>query len=196
MRLREASLRLIRTAALMAIITSGRVAAGDELPTGLWEALPDKGHVSYRITHRFHEIEGKSTAVQARALVSRDEIKVQVRIPVTSFNSGNKNRDANAMAAVEAAKYPFVEFKGTGRPCAMVAGTCKFPLQGTLAFHGVTQPVQTEVEINLIRPNAALARFGFLVRLEDYHVERPSLLFIKIENAMPIQGEILMERKP
>lgn len=195
MRFRAASRRLIHTAALLALLTHDRLAA-DELPTGLWEFIPGEGQVNYHITHRFHEIEGQSRAVQARAMVTTEEVKVQVRIPVTSFHSGNKNRDANAMAAVEAVKYPFVEFKGTGRPCAIVAGICKLSVQGTLLFHGVMRPLQTEVELRLVRPNAALARFGFLVRLDDYQVERPSLLFIQIENEMPVQGEMLMERKP
>jgi len=153
--------------------------------------------LSYKIVHKFHEVVGVSKQVQAAVALKPGEAQVQIRVPVKSFDSGNDNRDAHMKETVEAAKFPFVMLKGLAKGFALPAklpATVSTQLEGSLTFHGITHPIAVPVTVAI--PDAAHLHVttAFDVSLDAYKVERPSLMFIKIDDACHIEADLTLAR--
>jgi polyisoprenoid-binding protein YceI len=119
-----------------------------------------------------------------------------VRVPSDSFDSGNVNRDAHAKEAVEAARYPFVVLKATGA----LAPPAKFPtseqrtFNAVLSFHGVDEPLSLPVTLRWESPGRVQATARFAISLDHFKVERPSLLFVKVEDQVWIDVDAVFTR--
>jgi len=155
--------------------------------------------LSYRLVHEFHTVTGVSRAVEARARLHPDgTLQVMVRVPVESFDSGNSNRDAHMREAVEAAAHPFVVFRGVAADAwpASVPGDLAVPLRGELTFKGLTRPLSPTVHVRFETGRRALVEGSFPVSLEAFGVERPSLLFVKVEDRIEIGLHLALEAEP
>jgi polyisoprenoid-binding protein YceI len=97
--------------------------------------------------------------------------------------------------AVDAREFPFVVFKGTARLDEAVLAasqpTAEVSMQGEIELRGVKRPVTVPLTIEL-SPGSARARGRFEVSLDAFGVERPSLLFIKIEDACRIEVDLAL----
>src|SRR5512134_2656343 len=72
-----------------------------------------KSSIRYFVKHKLHPADGRSRSIEGKAVVQPDgKVLAMVRVPVASFDSGDSNRDSNMRDTLEAAKYPFVVFKG------------------------------------------------------------------------------------
>jgi len=177
----------LKTFAFFAGLTAWITAAVAEPLDGDFVIEPDMSKVSYKLIHKFHEVVGVSRAIEGRAVLTKGEGRVMVRIPVGTFDSGNKNRDAHAKEVLEAHKHPYVVFKGAISPDS--AQTDLLHIKGTLLFHGVEKPIELDVALVQKEPHVAL-RLSFPVSLDEHSVERPSLLFVKVDDRIMIEGEL------
>jgi polyisoprenoid-binding protein YceI len=160
-----------------------------------WSAA--SGTLRYELVHKLHKVEGVSRRVEARARLLPDgNVQVMVRVPSDSFDSGNVNRDAHAKEAVEAARYPFVVLKATGA----LAPPAKFPtseqrtFNAVLSFHGVDEPMSLPVTLRWESPGRVQATARFAISLEHFKIERPSLLFVKVEDQVWIDVDAVFTR--
>lgn len=178
------------------------VALGGSLPAraeapAVYKIDVAHSQLSYKIVHKFHEVVGVSKQVQAAVALKPGEAQVQIRVAVKTFDSGNANRDAHMKKTVEATSFPLVTLKGVAKGFALPAklpATVTTTLQGSLTFHGVTQPIAVPVTVAI--PDAAHLHVttAFDVSLDAYKIERPSLMFIKIDDACHIQADLLLAR--
>jgi polyisoprenoid-binding protein YceI len=159
--------------------------------------------LTYRIVHKLHEVEGRSKRVEGRAVVQPDgKILAMVRVPVATFDSGDGNRDGNMQEAVESGKFPFAVVKGVARvePAAFEGprpATFQATLAGELEFHGVKRPIEVPLTVTLEAGGLARVKGEFALSLDAHGVERPSLLFVKVEDACRIAFDLLLrEGKP
>jgi polyisoprenoid-binding protein YceI len=149
--------------------------------------------LTYKVVHKFHEVTGVNKKLQGKAAVKGDQALVQLRAPVEGFDSDNANRDAHMKEAVEAAKFPEVELKGVIKGFALPAklpGQAKASLEGQLTFHGVTGALSVPVVIDFDAAGNAHAKSEFDVSLDQYKVERPSLMTIKVDDACHITADL------
>lgn len=159
---------------------------------------PAKSTVRYHIVHKFHDVSGSSSAIEGKAVLGPDgNVLAMVRVPVASFDSGERNRDSSMREAVEAGRFPFVVFKGTARldPAAIASAravTLKTAMDGEVELHGVKKRVATALELELSPDGTARARGSFQVSLDAFGVERPSLLLIKIDDACRIDVDLAL----
>jgi len=153
--------------------------------------------VEYTIVHKLHRVEGKSSDIEGRALVKGNgTVQAMVRVPVASFRSGDGNRDEHMLEAVEAGKYPFVVFKGVanlGPERALPAGPLE--MQGEVELHGVKRPIVVPLSLALQPDGSIRGRGSFEVSLDAHGVERPSLLFVKIEDHCHIDFELTLREE-
>jgi polyisoprenoid-binding protein YceI len=169
----------------------------------LTAALPSNGVLSvdpagstirYTIVHKLHRVEGISHEMEAKAVVKDDgSVLAMVRAPVVSFRSGDGNRDEHMLEALDAGKFPYVVFKGIARlGAAHEVPAAGVPMEGALDLHGVTTP--TKVPVSLVQqPDGSVrARGSFDVSLDAHRVQRPSLLFVKIDDACHIEFDLVM----
>jgi polyisoprenoid-binding protein YceI len=150
--------------------------------------------LKYTVTHKLHQVAATSKQVEGKAVV-RDgaAILAEVRAPVMSFRSGDGNRDEHMDEAMNVGTWPTVTFKGIGKLGAggqLPAG----PLQmdGQVDLHGFKQPYKVELTITPQADGSLRVKGAFDVSLDAHHVERPSLLFVKIDDACHLEVDLLL----
>jgi polyisoprenoid-binding protein YceI len=148
--------------------------------------------VRYRIAHLLHRVEGRSSGVQARAVVHPDgRVEAAAVVPVQSFRSGDADRDARAFEILGR----FAAFKGEARVPPGEA-RAEVDLSGDLALHGVKQPLALRILVEQSPDGGARVRGRFDVSLDAHRVERPSLLFVKIEDTCHIDFDLALREEP
>lgn len=159
--------------------------------------------LTYRIVHKLHEVEGRSARVEGKAIVQPDgRVLTMVRVPVATFDSGDGNRDAHMQEAVESGKFPFAIVKGvTQLPPGALDGarpaTLTATLAGELEFHGVKAPISVPLQVSLEAGGVVRVKGELPVSLDAHGVERPSLLFVKVDDTCKIALDlVLKEVKP
>ena len=154
---------------------------GTAQPTRL-ALIPTESSVTYKLVHPLHEIEATSKDVQylLDADVAAKKIeRVAARVDVTTFDSGNSNRDSHAMEVIDAITYPDVRFIST----SIVQTGDSIYVTGRLTFHGVTKEVTIAGKLNWPADKLVM-NGGFDVSLEAFKIERPSLLMIPVEDKL------------
>jgi len=144
------------------------------------EALKKESSITYKLTHPLHEIE--ATSKDSYCVINIDpakkEIKsVSVQVDVTTFNSGNSNRDSHAMEVIDAISYPYVKFNSSG----IAQNGDKIKVSGKLLFHGVTKDLVFDATPKWGN-NKLTVTGDFVISLTAYKIERPSLLMIPVND--------------
>ncbi|MGZ3457631.1 MAG: YceI family protein, partial [Archangium sp.] len=125
-------------------------------------------------------------------------LQVAVRANVADFDSGNANRDAHMKETTEAEKYPTVEFKGVAAGVKMPTAFPSeqtVPLKGQLTFHGVKQPVEVPMKVTFTSAKDVKAEGKFQISLEAYKIERPSLLMVKVDDALDMDTKFQLQEE-
>ncbi len=146
------------------------------------------GSLEYTLKHMLHTVSGKSTEVKG---IGKCDPKCSflVAAPVKSFGSDNSNRDSNMQVYTKAAANPMVELRTNIDPSA---GTKNAEIEIKLAgkSHSYNVPISFTPESG-----------GFLVHaivpmnLSDFDIERPALLGVACENAVPVTADLHIQSK-
>ncbi|MGA9363929.1 MAG: YceI family protein [Bacteroidota bacterium] len=169
--------KLLSTSALLLALVS---AAGGQ--TKQVDLIKDESSVSYRLVHPLHTIEATSKDVvyQIDFDPTKQEIKsVSAQVDVTTFDSGNSNRDSHAMEVIDALTFPDVTFSST----TIAQSGDSLSIAGKLTFHGVTKDIFAAA-VSKWSPNRLEVRGSFDVSLTAFNIERPSLLMIPVEDTL------------
>jgi polyisoprenoid-binding protein YceI len=129
-----------------------------------------------------HEIEATSKEIVYTATIHSDAKNIQTVtavVDVTSFDSGNSNRDSHAMEVVDALSFPEVTFTSS----SIVAQGNSLIVAGKLTFHGVTNDV-TAIAIPEWGSDKLIVHATMPISLTAFKVERPSLLFIPVQDTL------------
>ncbi len=169
--------------------------AAAALPSsGAFTVDPGASSVQYAVVHKLHRVEGRSRDVEAKAVVKDGgAVLAMVRVPVASFRSGDANRDEHMLEALDVGKFPFVVFKGIVRlgPARDVPAS-PAPMEGEVDLQRVRMPLTVPVSLTLQPDGSVRARGSFDVSLDAHHVQRPSLLFVKIDDDCHIDFDLVM----
>lgn len=164
----------------------------------LFSADGSRSTLTYHLVHKLHKFDGVSRKLEGRARLSPDgRAQVMVRAPIESFDSGNVNRDAHMKEAVEAARFPLVELKALAEgvtPPATFPATVEKTFKAQLDFHGVQRTFELPVKLAWESPTRVRATGHFKLSLEEYQIERPSLMFVKVDDAVTIDAELTFTR--
>lgn len=158
---------------------------------------PKDSSVTYRLVHKLHKFDGVSKQVEGRARIGPDgKVQVMVRVPVESFDSRNANRDAHMKEVVEAARFPSVELKAVGQVAMPTSYPAKLEgsFEAELSFHGVKKRLPLPVQLTFKSATDIVASVGFSFSLTEMKIERPSLMFVKIDDMAQIQAEVWFTR--
>jgi len=172
---------IIRVLAVLAL------ASGTSTQAKIYEAVKGVSTLSYGLVHPMHHITGVSRDFLCKVDLSPDTVSSQIKVSaaVSSFDSKNSSRDSHAMEMVEAMKYPNVEFAST----AVKPEGDGYLVSGNLTFHGVTRPVGFHVTPK--SEGGKVEIIGeFAVKLSDFNVERPRLLFVPTEDKLTIRFDL------
>jgi hypothetical protein len=160
--------------------------------------LSGTGTVEYHLVHKFHKIVGKSQSMQVRGSVDGSGLKVMARAQASSFDSDNTNRDQHMMETVEGAKYPWVTARIAlpGYQLPTSASSNKLKTEGAVELHGVTVNHPIELQVDTKDGVHFQVKFEFSESLTAHKIERPSLLFVPVDDNITIVGkaEIVAKR--
>lgn len=162
--------------ALLVLVTTSKA------QTKKIQADKKESSVTYQMTHPLHEIEATSKDIGCWVDYNpaKKEIShVYVQIDVTSFNSGNSNRDSHAMEVIDAISYPKVKFSST----SISPNGDKLKITGKLTFHGITKEITFDV-LPKWDNNKLTVTGNFIISLTEFKIERPSLLMIPVKDEL------------
>jgi len=141
-----------------------------------------KSSISYQLTHPLHEVTATSHDIESTLNLDQETktIKsVTTTIDVTTFDSGNSNRDSHAMEVIDAITYPDVHFTST----TVTPKGDSVDVEGLLTFHGVTDTVSIAASVQWNHSDVTVDGH-FNVSLTAFKIERPSLLLIPVDDTL------------
>lgn len=152
-----------------------------------YAAIKGESTLSYHMVHPMHEFTGVSRDVRCKVELSPDTLSsvIEVSAAVSSFDSKNSSRDSHAMEMVQSRKFPRVEFASD----SIRAAGDGYLVSGKLTFHGKVRPVGFKVTARNL-PGKIEVKGGFEVKLSDFDVERPRLLFVPVEDKISISFDL------
>ena len=144
--------------------------------------------VTYSMRHKLHSWQGvsKDLKVATKWNEQKNEIEqISIVVNVATFNSDLSSRDSHMMEVLDGLTYPRIIFSSN----SVQYTSDGILVKGKLQFHGVERMIETKVKQEKI--NRRLVFSGSLpVLLEDYKVERPGLLFVKVDNLVKIDFQV------
>ena len=105
--------------------------------------------------------------------------KVEVQVDVTTFDSGNSNRDSHAMEVIDALDYPDADFTSS----SVKSSGDSLKVYGKLTFHGVTKDIVISAFEKWNGKNL-IVKGNFNISLTEFKIDRPSLLLIPVNDAL------------
>ncbi len=186
-------LQLTKNSRVFATFTlSAALAAAIVLtPTGafakVYNALPGESTLTYGMVHPMHKFSGVSRDFKCEVDLSADTVSSKIRVvaPIKTFDTGNASRDSHAMEMTNALKWPNVTFAST----LVKPEGAGYRVAGDLTFHGQTRPVDFLVTPKNVDGKVEITG-GFTVTLTEFGVERPSLLFVPVEDKLTISFDL------
>ena len=145
----------------------------------------NESFISYDGKHPAHNWTGISKEIQGTFELNKEDLtqsKVDLFVPVFSFDSKNANRDSNMLDVVEEYYYPYVRFISS----KIEKVDDGFNVFGNLSFHGITKEFTIPVTLNQDEKRIVVES-DFSIMLTDFKIRRPSLLTIKIRNQIDIK---------
>jgi polyisoprenoid-binding protein YceI len=173
-------------------------------PGAVYDLDPSASSIRFHVVHKLHEVDGTSGSIDGKAVLQADgRVLAMVRAPLAEFRTGDRNRDTHLQEVLEPGSHPFVVFKGVGRfpegPRLARAGHGGQTVEtsGEIELHGLKQPVAVPVAIEFRPDGTARAKGSFSVSLDSFRIQRPSLLFVPIDDACRIDVDLVFrEVKP
>jgi polyisoprenoid-binding protein YceI len=175
------------TYALLALVLAAPVTQGALVVD------PAGSVVRFHLEHKLHKVDGRSTSIEGKAVIGEDgRVMAMVRIPVSSFDTGDGNRDSHMRETLDVSKFPFVVFKGVTSLTIPVAQgkALETKLRGELDFHGVKRTMEVPAQVSFGADGGAVVKARFPVSLEAHRIERPALLFVKVDDQLLMDVEL------
>lgn len=145
--------------------------------------------VKYSMRHKLHSWEGVSNGLKVATKWNdqKKEIEqISIVVGVASFNSGLSSRDSHMLEVLDALTYPRIIFSSSS-----VQYTADgIVVKGKMQFHGVERMIETKVKMEKVN-NKWVFTGKLPILLEDYKVERPSLMFVKVDNLVRIDFKVV-----
>ena len=141
------------------------------------------GEIRYHGSHPLHDWTGITKIILGKVDYSIKEMNANAIVvtPLRSFNSRVPSRDSNMLIYTNAIDHPEVVFKSTNFEFVKDS----VHIYGDLNFNGITKSIKTSA---LFAQSDSLHITGsFFIRLSDYEIIRPSLMFMKIKDLIKIE---------
>ncbi|MCX6194790.1 MAG: YceI family protein [Cytophagales bacterium] len=153
------------------------------------------GEVSFFSKTPMEDIDAVNKSVSSIINTATNEVAVQMRI--TNFVFPNKLMQEHFNENyLESEKFPSATFKGKIKETVdlTVAGTYPITASGTATIHGVTRPIDLKGTIISTGTGLALT-CAFEVKLVDYKVDIPKIVFAKIAEVIKVSSKINYTKK-
>ena len=175
---------------LTAVFIVGLV--GGKMPESL-QVDRNRSTISYVLVHPFHTVTGTSQEISSYlTLADKTGIieRVEVTVPVKSFNSRNRARDRDMLKVTEVETYPNVSFKSN----QISENSGQLNVKGQLTFHGVTKDISL-VAHKQLKGEGMQVDGQFVISLEEYGIKRPAIFRMKVKDNLTVRFHLFYSAK-
>ena len=153
----------------------------------------DTGTAEFTSSVPLHTFTGTSPSLTG--MIKTDERTVDFFLDLETLETGNAKRDKDMLLTLETDNYPFAEFFGNITtpfdPDALNEEQA-VKVQGNFKIHGVEKEVEVTGSITVTDEGLKVLA-NWVLNLEDYNIEPPSLLIIKVDKQQKIAIDILLK---
>ena len=144
--------------------------------------------ITYFGVHYLHKWEGSTSDVKGVVSYDKnvDQYECSISVPLSTFSSGNDNRDSNMLVYCKAFDFPNIKFQST----SIVVKEKTLEIVGRIEFAGEEKEVKTDAKLISLDNNLFAIEGELDILLSEFEVERPSLLFVEIEDLVKIKYSI------
>ena len=144
--------------------------------------------ITYFGVHYLHKWEGSTSDVNGVVSYNKasEQYECSISVPLSTFSSGNDNRDSNMLVYCRAFDFPNINFQST----SIKVQENTLEIEGRIEFAGQEKEVKTSAKLNSFDNNLFSIEGELDILLSEFEVERPSLLFIEIEDLVKIKYSI------
>ena len=151
-----------------------------------------QSELDYYLVHPMHHVKGVSHGLSGQVSLADDHLLLPfgLKLPLLTFNSGNANRDSNAAYALDVPHFPtstldIQQFAETSRSKDGSGLHLAGRASGRLALHGLTHTVTIPLQA-VVTATKLVVDGEFVVKLTDYGIPRPSLLFRPVDDEVRV----------
>ena len=144
--------------------------------------------ITYFGVHYLHKWEGSASDVEGVVRYNEDngQYECSISVPLNTFSSGNDNRDSNMLVYCRAFDFPNINFQST----SIKINESTLEIEGKIEFAGEEKEIKTNAKLNSLDNNLFAIEGELDILLSEFKVERPSLLFVEIEDLVKIKYSI------
>ena len=144
--------------------------------------------ITYFGVHYLHKWEGSTSDVKGVVSHNKniDQYECSISVPLSTFSSGNDNRDSNMLVYCKAFDFPNINFQST----SIKVQENTLEIEGRIEFAGKEKEIKTSAKLNGHDNNLFAIEGELDILLSEFEVERPSLLFVEIEDLVKIKYSI------
>ena len=144
--------------------------------------------ITYFGVHYLHKWEGSTSDVKGVVSYDKniDQYECSISVPLNTFSSGNDNRDSNMLVYCKAFDFPNINFQST----SIKVNESTLEIEGKIEFAGEEREIKTNAKLNSLDNNLFAIEGELDILLSEFKVERPSLLFVEIEDLVKIKYSI------
>ena len=144
--------------------------------------------ITYFGVHYLHKWEGSTSDVNGVVSYNKasEQYECSISVPLSTFSSGNNNRDSNMLVYCKAFDFPNINFQST----SIKVNESTLKIKGKIEFAGEEREIKTNAKLNSLDNNLFAIEGELDILLSEFKVERPSLLFVEIEDLVKIKYSI------
>ena len=157
-----------------------------------WSLDTTYSYIKYTGNHPLHSWEGISNDINFKLDCDNDDCTISISTPLEKFDSGNDSRDSNMLYYTESLIYPVVSFKSDSFRFDEQFDK-SISLKGFLNFHGIEKEIPLKITLSN-ENNEFWGTCNFNFELSTFNVDRPSLLMIKISDAIEVRTRLKLIR--
>ncbi len=152
----------------------------------------EEGKVTFYSKVPLHNFEGNSENLVG--LINLDNKTLDFYIDLETLDTGNGKRDKDMKLTLNTNEYPFAEF--TGKLITDFDNHSSeaqdVTVSGVFKIHGEEQKIEVDGSLQRME-QGLLMTANWILRLEDYKIEPPKILFIKVDQEQEIQINALLK---
>ena len=148
----------------------------------------DQGTLTYHVSHPLHQFDGVSHAARGKGVCHNGQCDFLIAVPVSSFDSGDSNRDLHMLQVTRGAQYPLVTVRTRLPESATGAPTINLDLE--IQFAGQTAQFKQVLFQRTVQGNETRITGTIPAKLSDFKIDPPSLLTMPIKNDIPVRVDV------
>ena len=157
--------------------------------------IQEKSTVTFFSDALLEDITATTTKITALLDVNKGEVAFEIPIKEFQFDKDLMKQHFNEKY-METERYPKATFGGllTGYSSSKV-GVQQVIAEGKFTIHGVTQAVKIPGTIEVVDGKKAQIKAKFMVKLQDYKIKIPSVVFQNIAETVEVTVDITLKSK-